>query len=173
MYNIGLIRVVSIFEEEFLNTHGKIIEKNFTDIKVESLAIEDQPEGIHDDETEKIAIPKIVNLAKKNFSNKDAIIISCAGDPALEILREEMDVPVIGAGESAALLSKIYGEKVGIVGITKNLPKSYIKILPSSEPASTLVPSLFNATPLIVSLNNENSFNVFPLSILYTLTVLS
>lgn len=148
MYNVGLIRVLTTSDEDLLNEHGKIIENVFKDIKVESRCIEDQYEGIHDEETELIAVPKIINLAQKYFSKKDAIIISCAGDPALKELREVMDIPIIGAGESAALISQIYGEKFGIVGITEKVPKSYEKILEGKMVGDTLIQGISSTNDL-------------------------
>lgn len=149
MYKIGLIRVISNFDEEFLNSHGRLIESSFSDVEVESRAIENQPNGIHDDETEKLATPKVIELAKKHFPDKDAIIISCAGDPGLEELRKELDVPIIGAGESAALISQIYGNKVGIVGITKDIPKSYKKLLGDNIIGEPLIKGVDNTLDLL------------------------
>jgi Asp/Glu/hydantoin racemase len=64
-YKVGLIRVVSITDENVLNIHGRIIERLFPEIKVISRSIEDQPEGIYDKETEKKAIPKILRIAEE------------------------------------------------------------------------------------------------------------
>lgn len=151
MFEVGLIRVLSTEDKEILNSHGRIIEQNFPNMKVESLAIKDQPKGIYDDNTEEIAKPKIIDLSKNNFSNKDVIIVSCAGDPALEELRNVMSIPIIGAGESAALLSKIYGNKVGIVGITRELPKSYVKYIGNDVIGEPFIPNINNTTDLMKS----------------------
>ena len=62
---IGLIRVININDEEKFNQHGRLVEKYFPDLKVLSKSIPDQPFGIHDDETEKLAIPKILQLGKR------------------------------------------------------------------------------------------------------------
>lgn len=127
-YNIGLIRVVSFEDKELLKLHGRIIEKYYQDLNIISKAIPNQPFGIHDEETEILAVPKIIDLAK-NWEDIDALIISCAGDPGLKELREVLDIPVIGAGESTALLSLRYGEKLGVLGITKEIPRAYKEIL--------------------------------------------
>lgn len=127
-YNIGLIRVVSFEDSNLLNLHGDIIEKYYPNLKVTSRAISDQPFGIHDDETEALAVPKIIELANA-WKNLDALIISCAGDPAVIKLRQKLSIPVIGAGESTALLSRRYGDVFGVLGITDEIPKAYIDIL--------------------------------------------
>jgi len=125
-FNIGLIRVVTFNDKDMLNLHGKLIEQYFPMLSVESRCIEDQPEGIHDDETEAIAIPKIIDLAK-GWEGIDAIVISCAGDPGVEELKKQLNIPVIGAGESTALLAGRYGKKIGVLGITKEVPRAYSK----------------------------------------------
>lgn len=157
MYKIGLVRVLSNFDKNFMNSHGRIIEKNFPNIEVESMAIKDQPEGIHDEETEIIAIPKIIELVKENYTDKDAVIISCAGDPALQELRKEVKVPVIGAGESASLVSKIYGKKVGVVGITKKVPKSYKMIIGDDIVGKPYIEGIENTLDLMKDFGRERA----------------
>lgn len=130
-YNVGLIRVVTLDDRELLDLHGEIIESYYPNLKVVSKSIPDQPYGIHDDETENLAVPKIIELAK-NWKDIDGLIISCAGDPGVEELRDILDIPVIGAGESTALLAQRYGDVFGVVGITKEIPRRYKEILGSN-----------------------------------------
>ena len=56
----------------------------------------DQPKGIYDDDTLRIAVPKIVELARE-FEHRgfDIVNISCAGDPGLEECHSELGIPVI------------------------------------------------------------------------------
>ena len=42
-YTVGLIRVLTVQDKELLNTHGKIIEKAFPELKIVSKCIENQP----------------------------------------------------------------------------------------------------------------------------------
>lgn len=130
-YKVGLIRVVSFEDEDLLNLHGLMIEKHYPNLEVLSRSIEDQPYGIHDDETEKLAVPKIIELAR-NWKDIDALIISCAGDPAVKELRELLNIPVIGAGESTALLAQRYGNTFGTLGITEEIPRAYVEVLGSN-----------------------------------------
>jgi len=62
----------------------------------------------------------------------DGIIISCSEDPAVQELKKILKIPVVGAGHSAASLSINYGKKVGIIGIEKEAPLAYLKILKDS-----------------------------------------
>ena len=98
-YKVGLIRVLTTEDEELLQLHGKLIESYFPMFQVVSRCIPDQPEGIHDDETFAVGVPKVVNLAVELWKEGcQAIIISCAGDPGVPEARQAVPIPVIGAG---------------------------------------------------------------------------
>jgi len=153
-YNIGLVRVVSFKDEKLLNLHGELIEKYYPMLKVTSKAIPDQPDGIHDDETEKIAVPKIIELAK-NWKNIDALVISCAGDPAVKELREILDIPVIGAGESTAILASNYGDTFGVLGITEDIPPAYKRILGENIVGTCNIPDIISTLDLMSPVGRE------------------
>lgn len=125
-FKVGLVRVVTIHDEEMLNLHGRLLEQYYPELEVESKCILNQPEGIHDEATELLAVPKIVDLAKV-WEGIEALIISCAGDPAVEELRKELKIPVVGGGEATALLASHYGKKVGVLGITEEVPRAYAR----------------------------------------------
>lgn len=129
-FKIGLIRVLTIEEEELLNRHGRILMEKFPMLDVESKCIPDQYEGIHSHELEKIAVPKIVELAK-TFKDKDMILVSCADDPGVAEVRAALPgMPVTGGGETAAALASKYGEKIAVLGIVDYAPKAYLRMLP-------------------------------------------
>jgi allantoin racemase len=48
----------------------------------------------------------------------DAVVINCFGDPMLWELRQVLDIPVVGLGESTMLLSVMMGLRFGIVMIS-------------------------------------------------------
>ena len=130
MYTIGLIRVLTMTDEEKINLHGKIIEKVFNELKVISKCIEDQPLGIYDEVSEEIAKPKIVRLIKEfEAMNVDAVIVSCAADPAVEEGRKASKIPVIGAGSATASIALSYGERVGVLKVTEEVPRVMKRIL--------------------------------------------
>ena len=62
-YKVGLIRVLTTEDEELLELHGKLIQSYFPMLQVVSRCIPEQPQGIHDDETFAVGVPKVVNLA--------------------------------------------------------------------------------------------------------------
>lgn len=132
MARIGLIRVITLEAPELLNRHGRIIEEHFPDLTVVSRSIPDQPKGIYDDETEEIAIPKIVELGRALAAEGvDAVAISCAADPAVDELRKELSIPVIGAGSAVAGLALGMGSAIGALGITESTPPRPKKVLGS------------------------------------------
>ncbi|QZY56623.1 aspartate/glutamate racemase family protein [Crassaminicella profunda] len=128
-YKIAVIRVATLDDEKRLNLHGKLIEKYFPDLITKSYCIHDQYDGVHDDTSHVIATEKIVTLVKQIKHEYDGIAISCAGDPAVEILKKEIDIPVIGAGHSVASFSLNFGEKIGVLGIRHEAPEKIVKIL--------------------------------------------
>jgi Asp/Glu/hydantoin racemase len=130
MFNVGLIRVITLDEAQGLNTHGQLIESLYPDIAVESVCIPNQPEGIHSPEQTDEAIPKIVQVARERFANKDMILVSCAEDPGVEEIRAAMPgMPVTGGGECAVAAALRYGERVGVLGIVDYAPKAYRRLL--------------------------------------------
>ncbi len=128
-YKIAVIRVATLDNEERLSQHGRLIEKYFPDIITKSYCIQDQYNGVHDDASHEIATEKIVNLVKNIQDEYEGIVISCAGDPAVEILKREIDIPVVGAGHSVASFSLNFGEKIGVLGIREEAPEVIERIL--------------------------------------------
>lgn len=127
---IGLIRVLTTDDEGILQSHGRILMGLFPEWEVLSACIPDQPEGIHDEKTKAEALPKIEELALSMIEKSIAgLIISCADDPAVEVLNRKLSIPVIGAGRSTALLAMGLGEKVGVIDITDETPKIMKKVL--------------------------------------------
>jgi Asp/Glu/hydantoin racemase len=55
----------------------------------------------------------------------DALVVNCFGDPMLWELRQALDIPVVGLGESSMLMSSMMGLKFGIVHISPyNIPET-------------------------------------------------
>ena len=64
-YKVGLIRVLTTSDPELLTLHGKLLEKYFPFFEVESRCIPNQPEGIHDEETMVVGVPKVIAMTKQ------------------------------------------------------------------------------------------------------------
>lgn len=126
-WRVGLIRVVTMSDRSLMELHGQLIMDAFPELQVESRCISNQPEGIHSPETKKLAVPKILELARE-FQNVDALIVSCADDPGVPELRRLLPIPIIGAGSSVAIVARQYGRRAGILGITDYAPAPYVNV---------------------------------------------
>jgi len=120
---IGLIRVITLLDQTEVEKHGRLIERFFPKLQVLSKCIADQPEGVHDEETEKLAEGKVFALAKEMEKEVQAIIVSCVADPAVKELKEELEIPVIGAGESLASVAQALGNFIGVITMTDEVPQ--------------------------------------------------
>lgn len=127
---LGIIRVLTTDDESVLKEHSSYME-DYLRIESETGCIPGQWNGIYDDKTEEIAEPKIVALAKEMEAQGKfkAITISCAADPALDLVREAVTLPVFGAGECGAHAASMVGNKVGVIGITEDSPEYLIDLL--------------------------------------------
>lgn len=127
---LGIIRVLTTTEEQVLQEHTRLIGEShgFTSY---TECIENQPYGIHDDESETLAIPKIVELAQKLEARGDidAVTISCAADPALDTAREAVHIPMLGAGECGAHAAMTVADQIAVLGIGNDVPPRMRSIL--------------------------------------------
>ncbi|MBT0772010.1 hypothetical protein KIH74_23915 [Kineosporia sp. J2-2] len=125
---VGVLRVVTSDDEEFLGTHGRILEAELG-ITTVTRAIPDQPRGVHDDASFAAASSKIPVLARELNDQVDALLISCAADPGLEAARRLCSVPVTGAGSAAAAVALALGTRIGVLDLTPQTPVSVTSVL--------------------------------------------
>ncbi len=121
MSRLGLIRVLSTDDVELLSTHGRLLHEFIgdPDLTVISRCIEGHPQGLWNSEAEKRALPKVLHLGQE-MERQDgvtALLISCVADPAVPELREQVEVPVIGAGSASAAMALALGQPVGALSI--------------------------------------------------------
>ena len=126
---VGIIRVVTLTDQEIMNRHGKLLESLFPDFTTVTECIPNQPNGIHNEETETTAIPKIIALGKKMAKRVQALIISCAADPAVEDLRKVLSIPVIGAGSAAVGVGIALGSRIGVLNLNEETPRVISSLL--------------------------------------------
>ncbi|MFQ5819476.1 MAG: aspartate/glutamate racemase family protein [Candidatus Heimdallarchaeota archaeon] len=138
---IGIVRVITTTNKEFLESHGKLIKEYFNDntLVVQSDCIIGFPEGLHTEEDEIKSIPNIVQTGKslKEQFNVDTLIVSCAADPGVKELQKEVQIPVIGAGSAVASLALLIGKPVGVLGISDNPPRIISSMLQNQLVAYT------------------------------------
>jgi Asp/Glu/hydantoin racemase len=151
-YRVGLVRVVTLKDEEVLNKHGKVLMELFPELEIVSKCIEDQPYGIYDKESEEIAKPKILRLIKQFESNGfEAVIVSCAADPAVEEARKIVKIPVIGAGSAVASLALAYNKRVGVLNLSGSTPEVIKRILGSHLVAEIAPKGVRNTLDLLTN----------------------
>jgi Asp/Glu/hydantoin racemase len=137
MLRLGIIKVLTRHDPEWLNNHGRMIENLFPDIRTVSRCIEDQPQGIFNETTLKLAEPKIIRLASRmEEEGLDGLFVSCAEDPAVSEIMKTARIPVLGAGTASALMALSYGKPVGVLGLDEKPPTPFSSILGSSICAS-------------------------------------
>ncbi|GIP37826.1 hydantoin racemase [Paenibacillus sp. J31TS4] len=146
---IGVIRVLTTENKGVLEEHGRLIAEQYG-VRAVSRCIPDQPLGIYNEETERQANPKIVELGVQLAEEGcRVLVISCAADPAIDLLRESVDVPVVGAGSAAAHLALATGLPVGVMGITDDVPANVKKLLGSRFVAYARPDGVTNTTQLL------------------------
>ena len=161
MKKIGLIRVVTMKSEEEIGRHGRLLMDTYPDLEVLSRCIPDQAKGIYDDESENIAIPKIVDLGERLCREErlDALLVSCAADPGVSELRKRVQVPVIGAGTSAASLARAFSDKVATMGITEGTPAEMKRVLGDSLVGEIRPEGVKNTLDLLTEAGRKNAFD--------------
>ena len=130
---VGLVRVSTLKDDDLINAHARILTDNFPNIDVVSQCIPDQPLGIYNEDTETMAVSKIVTLAEElQERGVDIVLISCAADPAVAECRKRLKTLVIGAGSAAASLAVALSSKIGVIRITDEVPNVIKEILGKS-----------------------------------------
>jgi Asp/Glu/hydantoin racemase len=155
---VGLIRVLTTKDENVLKAHGRLLEARFPEFQVESRCIDDQPEGIYDEKTSAIALPKIITLGEEmEREGMEALIVSCADDPGVGELRKIVKIPVVGAGSSCASVALSCGGKIGTLGIRERAPRIMRDILGDHLVAQTRPGGVKTTLDLMTREGRENA----------------
>jgi allantoin racemase len=126
---LGIIRVLTLGHEQNKGFEDTV-DGLFPYIKAKAVSIPDQPEGVHDDYTHNLAVPKVVEAAKQfELMGVSAVFVNCAADPGVEEARKEVRIPVFGAGSTAAIVAKAMGLPVGVIGISDEPPEVIKRVL--------------------------------------------
>lgn len=147
---LGIIRVLTTDDDNVLLEHGKRMWETHQ-VETITKCIKDQPNGIYDNESEMIAIPKIIALANEFMQRDeiDAITISCAADPGLDELRRLTDFPILGAGACGARAACLVGQRIAVIGITDHIPLTIEKGLENQFHSYRYDPTLRKTTDLL------------------------
>ena len=146
--SLAVIRVMTL-PESANKEFSSWLEKQFPLFKIQSFAIENQPEGVHDPVSYNKAEPKIARLIQDLSINRfHAYFINCAEDPGIHSARQLIDTPIWGAGSSAACIAKSSGLPVGVIGLTKQVAPAISGILGDQIVASAVPSGVHTALDL-------------------------
>ncbi|OGS69942.1 MAG: hypothetical protein A2Y96_02390 [Firmicutes bacterium RBG_13_65_8] len=127
---LGVIRVISSADQESTDIHGLLIEAAYPGVRTTSICLPDQPDGVHNEATERAAAAKMPAAARQLAARGvDGIIVSCCSDPGVGEARDAVNVPLVGAGEAAALVSLVHRRPVGVLGLSGDAPSPMRRIL--------------------------------------------
>lgn len=86
--------------------------------RIDIVNIEKGPESIEQLYDEAwAALPTLIEAEKAEKEGYDAVIDYCFGDPALEAIKEALNIPVVGLNEPTIHLASILGRKFSIIGV--------------------------------------------------------
>ena len=115
--------ILPVITKDFVKPAREEIEKfasEGTEIDVE--AIEYGTASIESSYDEMLNAPGIIKVAEKAQSDGfDGIITDCMCDPALDALREKLDIPVVGPGRISMLYAADLAHRFSIVTVLENV----------------------------------------------------
>jgi Asp/Glu/hydantoin racemase len=116
--------------------------------------LEGAPEGIETQlDVEMVTLPLLHRLRGESA---DAYVIACYSDPGLHVLREQLDRPVLGIGESSLLLALSLGYRFGIVSIGEGSIPRHLRMVRSHGLEHRLAGDISANTGLDFSNDNQS-----------------
>lgn len=89
------------------------------DTSITVLSLKDGPNSLETFQSMVHVCPSIIQLVKRHQSKYDAIMVNCFGDPCVKAIREIVDIPVLGPGETSMLVASLLGHKFSVISPTK------------------------------------------------------
>jgi len=91
-------------------------------LQVDVKAVKEGPLSIESYYDEFLSVPPTLQLAKEaEEEGYSATILGCFGDPGIEAMREVLQIPVIGPGESSLHTAAMLGQRFSILSILRNI----------------------------------------------------
>ncbi len=97
----------------------RIIYESFAspETKIDVISLPKGPASVETPEAHGEVIPLIIDVAKKYSKDYNAVIVNCFLDPAVDLLKNILRIPVIGPCESSLAIASLIGRKIGIVTV--------------------------------------------------------
>ncbi|MEM3832488.1 MAG: aspartate/glutamate racemase family protein [Thermoprotei archaeon] len=98
----------------------KNICKDFTspDTQIDVVSLPEGPLSVETPENEAQIIPLVIKTAIEYYKKYDAIVVNCYLDPAVDLLKGIIRIPVVGPCEASLALASMIGKKIGIVTVS-------------------------------------------------------
>lgn len=91
--------------------------------------IDSGPKSIESAYEEYLSIPGTVKKAvQAEEEGYDGVILGCFGDPGLDALREMVNIPVVGPGETAMHVAAMLGHSFSIVTVLDSVVPSLVRL---------------------------------------------
>jgi len=100
-------------DEEYLRRFAR------KDTSINVLSLKEGPNSLETFQSMAYVCPSIIELVKKCKGKYDAIMVNCFGDPCVKAIREIVDIPVLGPGETSMLIASLLGHKFSVISPTK------------------------------------------------------
>ena len=88
------------------------------DTQIDVISLPEGPLSVETPENEAQVIPLVVKVAIENQKKYNAIIVNCCLDPAVDLLKGIIKIPVVGPCEASLVLASTIGKKIGIVTVS-------------------------------------------------------
>ena len=105
------------------NLWNKMIKEAYekykdSDTEIDVVNLKKGPESIEQLYDEAwAALPTLLEAEKAEKEGYDAVIDYCFGDPALDAIKEALNIPVVGINEPSIHLASILGRKFSVIGV--------------------------------------------------------
>lgn len=101
------------------DTQDKRIFESFAspETEINVISLSEGPASVETPEAHGEVIPLIIKLAKKYYKNYDALIVNCFLDPAVDLLKGILKIPVIGPCEASLSIASLISKRVSIVTV--------------------------------------------------------
>jgi len=91
-------------------------EKARPDVGISAVSLDEGPASVESIYEGDLAVPQVVRRAiEAERDGVDAVVIDCMNDPGMEMARETVSIPVVGAAQSAMLLAAMLAYKFSVV----------------------------------------------------------
>lgn len=89
-----------------------------SDTQIDVISLPEGPLSVETPESEAQVIPLVTKIAIEYQRNYDAIVVNCCLDPAVDLLKGIIKIPVVGPCEASLALASTIGKKIGIVTVS-------------------------------------------------------